>query len=463
MRQAPRGIRSRAGLLVALALVAGPLVSSAVEGAVAGRIVVAVPPFQPLSPSSSDKELGESLAEAMSRGLGALRALKVVEPGPLSQAMERHGMRWGEGASGTLLVAAKSLSADVVVDGRFRTEGAMVRLQARIIDLAERRELRTVEEAPAALSDLFAVQGRLTQGVVKQLGVVASKAEQGRIAAAFIKPTDSLVAYAYYARARRQHTLHTKEAYGLAAELLFKAIGIDSNFALAHEELGLVFMAMDNRWRAAGEFRKAIQLDPNLPKAYKHLGDLFFTSPRRLIGQAIEAYGKALELYPEYAEAYVALGDAMSAQGKQDEAIAAYQQALAIEPDDPRIHFGLGKIYYNEKGLYHEAVAEYQKAITIDPRHLEAYLNLGELYEEKGLYKEAADSYERALLVDPRHPSALYGLAMALERLDSNRAIAAWERYIQIAPEQSTEKDWLDIAKKHLKKLRGESGERKGE
>ena len=90
-------------------------------------------------------------------------------------------------------------------------------------------------------------------------------------------------------------------------------------------------------------------------------------------------------------------------------------------------------------------------------------MNLGELYEEKGLYREAADSYERALQVDPKHPSAHYGLAMALEQLDRDLAIAAWERYIQVAPEQSSEKDWLDIAKKHLKKLKGDSGQRKRE
>lgn len=463
MRQADRAICAQRGLLLMLALVVVQLVPSSIEGAPGGRMVVAVPPFQPLVPSASDRELGESLAEAMSRGLGVLRALRVVEPGPLSQAMERHGARWGETAPNAILLAAKSLSADVVIDGRFRTEGTMVRLHARIIDLAEHHEARALEEAPAALPDIFAAQGRLTRAVVEQLGVSMSKAEQARIAAAFVRPADSLVAYAYYARGRRQHTLRTKEGYSLAAELLFKAIAIDSNFALAHHELGLVFMAMDNRWRAAGEFRKAIQLDANLPEAYKNLGDLFFNSPRRLYAQAIEAYTKAVELYPEYADAYVGLGEVMSAQGKQEEAVAAYQKALSIEPDEPRIHFGLGKIYYNEKGLYHEAVTEYQKAITLDPRFLEAYLNLGEIYEEKGLYKEAADSYERALQVDPKQPSAHYGLAMALERFDRGLAIAAWERYLRIAPEQSSEKDWLDIAKKHLKKLKGDSGERKGE
>lgn len=464
MNRGVLAIRRVGGALVWLPLVLGHLVPRPAEGVAGGRIVLAVPPFQPHGASSGDMELGESLAELMSGGLHVLRALRVVEPGPLSGAMQRRGLQWGgEAAPQALLAAAKDLSADVVIDGRFQREGGMVRLQARVIEVAERQETPTIEEAPAPLADLFAAQGRLTRAVVKRLGVAVSGSEQARIAAAFARPTDSLAAYAYYARGRHHRTLRTKEGNERAADLLFKAISIDSNFALSHQELGLVFLAMNNRWRAAGEFRKAVQLNTNLPESYKHLGDLFFTSPRRLYGQAIEAYNKAVELYPEYAEAYVALGEVMSAQGKRDEAIAVYQKALAFEPDDPRIHFGLGKIYYNENGLYHEAVAAYQRAIQIDPRYLEAYLNLGEVYEEKGLYQEAADSYERALQVNPENPSAQYGLALALEKLDRDRAIAAWERYLQIAPEQASERDWLDIAKKHLKRLKDEASGRKGE
>ena len=49
--------------------------------------------------------------------------------------------------------------------------------------------------------------------------------------------------------------------------------------------------------------------------------------------EAIEAYNKALAIKPDYAEAYYNMGVALKEQGKLEEAIEAYNKALAIKPD----------------------------------------------------------------------------------------------------------------------------------
>ena len=49
--------------------------------------------------------------------------------------------------------------------------------------------------------------------------------------------------------------------------------------------------------------------------------------------EAIEAYNKALAIKPDYAEAYNNMGIALKDQGKLEEAIEAYNKALAIKPD----------------------------------------------------------------------------------------------------------------------------------
>ena len=49
--------------------------------------------------------------------------------------------------------------------------------------------------------------------------------------------------------------------------------------------------------------------------------------------EAIEAYNKALAIKPDYAEAYNNMGNALKEQGKLEEAIEAYNKALAIKPD----------------------------------------------------------------------------------------------------------------------------------
>jgi tetratricopeptide (TPR) repeat protein len=217
--------------------------------------------------------------------------------------------------------------------------------------------------------------------------------------------------------------------------------------------LGQSLFATNNRWKASGEFRKALQINPKLADAHKHLGDMLVTSPRRLYDQAAQAYTAALEIWPDYAEARVGLGDARQAKGQFDEAIEEYKKALAIEPTNARVYLGMGKIYYNEKQLYHEAVAAYQQAIALDPKLLDAHLNLGELYEEKGLYQEAVSRYDHVLSLEPKHPGATYGLALAYEKVDVKKAIEQWERYIELASNLPSEKDWVDIARKHLGKL----------
>ena len=58
--------------------------------------------------------------------------------------------------------------------------------------------------------------------------------------------------------------------------------------------------------------------------------------------------------------------------------------------------------------------------------------------------------------LDPKNSGALYNLALVYERTDPHEAIALWERYIDLAGSQPTEKDWVDVAKLHLRKLKSQ-------
>jgi len=58
--------------------------------------------------------------------------------------------------------------------------------------------------------------------------------------------------------------------------------------------------------------------------------------------------------------------------------------------------------------------------------------------------------------VDAKHTGAMYNLALVYEKVDPREAIAQWERYIALASQLPTEKDWVDVARQHLKKLKGQ-------
>ena len=63
-------------------------------------------------------------------------------------------------------------------------------------------------------------------------------------------------------------------------------------------------------------------------------------------------------------------------QGKLDEAVAQYQQALALKPDFAEAHNNLG-IALRDQGKLDEAVAQYRRALALNSRYGETYGNLG--------------------------------------------------------------------------------------
>ena len=65
-----------------------------------------------------------------------------------------------------------------------------------------------------------------------------------------------------------------------------------------------------------------------------------------------------------------------SSDGRVDEAIAAYQRAIAIDPRHANAHNNLGAVL-RAAGRPEEAEVAYRTAISLDPGHVDAYTNLG--------------------------------------------------------------------------------------
>ena len=76
--------------------------------------------------------------------------------------------------------------------------------------------------------------------------------------------------------------------------------------------------------------------------------------------EAIEAYNKALAIKPDYAEAYNNMGITLKEQGKLEEAIEAFNKALAIKPDYVEVYNHIG-ITLQEQGKLEEAIEAYKK------------------------------------------------------------------------------------------------------
>jgi tetratricopeptide (TPR) repeat protein len=92
--------------------------------------------------------------------------------------------------------------------------------------------------------------------------------------------------------------------------------------------------------------------------------------------EAIAAYREAIRIDPNLAIFHCALGDALVGQNDLDEAIVAYRQALRLNPNLPVTHANLGNALATQ-GKLDEAISEYRQAIRIKPDLAEAHLDLG--------------------------------------------------------------------------------------
>jgi len=434
--------------LLAISLILPLTVDAAAPPAKAPRAVVILP-FDASTLSRDEQWLAEGLAQLVSLGLTQHPGVVVIDRGRLRAA--RQPDVWNEAAA---TQAARGAHADAALFGRVTRAAGEIVIQPLVVEAkGTSGEAVPLESITTPDADLLTRAAALPVLFARAVKVSVSETEAARMERA-AKPTKSLRGLELYARGEAAAAKGGQEANETAVELLSRAIEVDPNFVVAHYTLGMIHQNLGNRWKAAAQFRAATQLDAAYPEPYKALGDLFLAAPRRLFDQAVEAYTKAIELRPFYADAYVGLGDARAAKGDVDGAVKAYQTALVHNPLNPKVHMSLGKIYYAEKGLYYESVNAYKKAIELDPSSVDARMGLGEVYEDKGLYKEAMGEYKHVVELDSKHTGAMYNLALVYEKVDPKEAIAQWERYIALASQLPSEKDWVDVARQHLRKLK---------
>ncbi|HEV7475538.1 MAG TPA: tetratricopeptide repeat-containing serine protease family protein [Pyrinomonadaceae bacterium] len=98
---------------------------------------------------------------------------------------------------------------------------------------------------------------------------------------------------------------------------------------------------------------------------------------------AIGYFETAANRNPKRADAWVQVGYCKVKQGKNVEAIRAYQHALELKPNSEEIHNKLGDAYYYS-GRMPDAIASYSRAAALRPDNADAHYNLAVAYFESG-------------------------------------------------------------------------------
>jgi len=168
---------------------------------------------------------------------------------------------------------------------------------------------------------------------------------------------------------------------------------------------------------------------------HSKLGSLLLE--RGQVNEAIAHFQKALALQPDDAGLHNHFGTVLAKQGQSDEAIRQYQEALRLEPDHADAHNNLGATFA-EKGQTDEAIRQYREALRLKPDHADAHNGLGVALHEKGQMDEAIRQLQEALRLKPDHADAHYNLGVAFyQQGRTAEAIRQFQGVIRLKPDHA--------------------------
>jgi tetratricopeptide (TPR) repeat protein/thiol-disulfide isomerase/thioredoxin len=197
-----------------------------------------------------------------------------------------------------------------------------------------------------------------------------------------------------------------------AAESFARALRDDPSSAEACYGLGSAYLNLQKTAEARESFERAIKLRASYPdtlaNAWNNLGILAMREGRA--EEALRCFQEALRLNPNNLIALNNLGNAHRQQKNWDAARKTFERALAVSPNDPDANYGLGMVYAQADDATH-AYEYLQRALKSRAAYPEALNNLGILYLRTQRRDEAVASFEECIRVAPEFDQAYLNLA----------------------------------------------------
>ena len=166
---------------------------------------------------------------------------------------------------------------------------------------------------------------------------------------------------------------------------------------------------------------------------YNNLGNLYVSIND--YDNAISSFKKAIELNEDDPKPYNDIAYSYLMQNDPDNARGYIKTSLLKDPDYPFAHINLG-LLYEFSGNLDYAEAEYNRAIALNPNIPEAYNNLGKIYEKNGKRALAVNAFKKAISLNPNNPRTYYNLAVIYGRANElDKAKAYFKKSLEADPD----------------------------
>jgi TolB-like protein/DNA-binding winged helix-turn-helix (wHTH) protein len=386
--------------------------------------IVAVLPFQDLSPDQSHGFFADGMQEELLTRLSRLRELSVVS----RTSVERYR------DSGTSLPQiAADLGADAIIEGSVRIDDRKLRITVQLIDGSSDIHIwAETYDRELSIENVFAIQQEVADNIAQAL-----KLEFTANKTSFELPTNDLDAYNQYLLGRYHTFQQTPENLELAVTYLSKATELDTQFAEAYSALGWAYSFLGTSYgnyapvevypKAREAALRAIAIDSDLANARTLYADIL-TWYDWDFALAEQEYLRTIEIEPLNVLGYALF---LSCLERHDEAIALVEQRIEAQNDDPYVRVNAGWRYLNA-GLYEKAIDAARRA----SQHPDAASLMGLTYLALGEAGKAVEVFEQDIDRQGRYPQQIANLAVAYFKSGSDAKAAAYRSELETLAEQ---------------------------
>jgi TolB-like protein/Tfp pilus assembly protein PilF len=347
---------------------------------------IAVLPFENLSEDKDNAYFADGIQEEILTHLAKIADLKVIS---------RTSTQWYQSKPRNLSEIAKQLGVANILEGSVQKAADQVRVNIQLVNAQTDSHL-WAETYDRKLTDIFGVESEIAKRIAESLKAKLTGGEQQALA---VKPTNNPEAYDAYLRglAFEGRPDYAPELVWKAIDFYERAVQLDPNFALAWARLScadalLYFRARDQtaarRDAAKGALENAQKLQPNSPETLLALGYYQYWVLGDF-GAAKTTFSRVSKMLPGSSVVAYALGAVARREGKWDESIAYFEQALLLDPRNTKILSDAAWTYAMLR-QFPTALKLYDRVLDITPNNPDVIASKASIYQAQGNLQEAA-------------------------------------------------------------------------
>jgi adenylate cyclase len=361
---------------------------------------LAVLPFGNMSDDSELEYLSDGFTDTIIGGLSRISSIFV---------MSRTSTFAYKKKPVTIKQVAEELGVHYVIEGSIQKSGDQLRITVQMIDALTGYHVWS-ESYDRNIKDIFKIQDEITLNIAKSIGIKIESLSSAIPSGHNVAGTDNLDAYLKILSA--YHYYHKRSPEGLlkAKELCEQAIAMDPNYLIAY-----IFLSDVSVQAARGSIskfpeksleqalkmaQKAVDLDESDSYAHSSLARVLYNI--REHDKAIAEFEQALALNPENGEAYLFFGWTLNWAGRPQEAVPYFKKLMRLIP---RLrHSGLLGIAAANILMqkYEDAISHLQEGIELAPTWFRLHLDLAACYAALDQEEEAKTESQEVLRLHPK-------------------------------------------------------------